>query len=485
MNIFPNSLSGFKAFDALSQIFDFPHMLALAKECGLVIRNRKIKPLLVLKAYLEETNGERCVSMSAVWLRYNLLCGLSGAPEVTENAFTSFMSRVRFQKFLEELLKEVAAKLGDHSFSNTAGAVEALAERLGSLRDIIAQDGTEVAANPQAAKRDPEAFKAKDGAAALKMHAAWSLRTSRLAASSITSAVSSERDEIQCQALDGKLILCDAGYPSIKLLGKLSGQGTLFLLKMKSSLKPSVLSCTPFSDGKYGKSIDFGGERARLKDDPRLGGQRSCDCVVSCERKGKAPLILRVVKVFNPHFCGLSTSRDLEGHEELSLSDGYCYLVTNIPASQLDAAQLYSTYRLRWNAERQFMALKSGCAFNAGKAIKEEAAKNLLRLSTAAHQLKAAMAGAFSSMLGGKALSLYKVAKYSGCLVNMVLDRVLGVAGDAALLPEPDFEQLMLDAYGRLGVSRLSASNRALGKGVECTVQELQRPPSPGGPSLA
>lgn len=485
MDIFNNSASCFKPLDAISQIFDFDRMLGLARECGLVIRNRKIKPLLVLKAFLELGEGCRHISMSAAWRRYSFLCGLSGAPQVSAGAFIRFMGRGRFQKFLEALADEAAMKLGDKSFSDTAGAVKALSARLGGLRDIIAQDGTEVSANPQAARKAPEAFKSRDGAAAVKMHAAWSLEKSRLDASSFTSAVSSERDEIQFQELNGRLILCDAGYPSVKLLEKLSDQGVLFLLKMQSSIKPSVLKCTPFAGGRYGKAMDLGGERIKLKDDPRLGGQRSYDCVVSYARKGRAPLVLRVVKVFNPHFCGLSSSRALEGHEELAPLEGYCYLITNIPATQLDADQLYALYRLRWNAERQFMALKSGCGFNAGKAVGEEAVRNLLRLGTAAHALKSALAGAFSSLLGGRELSLLKVAADSGRLVNAMIDRALGVPCAAARLPEPDFERLMLDAYGRLGISRLSASNRALGKSVGCTVEELRRPPSPGGSALA
>lgn len=212
-------------------------MLGLARECGLVIRNRRIKALLVVRT------------------------------------------------FLEELSSELIMKLGDKSFSDLAGAVKALSARLGGLRDIIAQDGTEVSANPQAAMKPPQEFKSKDGGAAVKMHAAWSLYKSRLATSYITSAVSSEREEIKCVTLDGSLIICDVGYPSIRLFEKLSDHGAMMLFKMKSSLKPSVQSCTPFADGRYGKTMDFGGERVSLRDDPRLGGQRSYDCVVTYETK--------------------------------------------------------------------------------------------------------------------------------------------------------------------------------------------------------
>lgn len=151
----------------------------------------------------------------------------------------------------------------------------------------------------------------------------------------------------------------------------------------------------------------------------------------------------------------------------------------------MDTAQLYALYRLRWNAERQFMALKSGCTFNAGKAIKEAPIKNLLKLSTSSHHLKSLVAGAFHSKLGTH-LSLLKVATDSGNLINDMLKRVLGVPnGSANHLSASKFEKIMLDAFKRFGVSSLSASNRALAKGVECSVQELLRPPTPGGSALS
>jgi len=131
------------------------------------------------------------------------------------------------------------------------------------------------------------------------------------------------------------------------------------------------------------------------------------------------------------------------------------------------------------------MALKSGCSFSAGKAIKETSIRNLIRMNTAAHHLKCAMAGAFSSMLGGARLSLLKVATGSGVLVNCMIDRVLGAPGIADGLGLAQFKELMLDAYGLLSASSPSAVNRGLGKSVGCTVQALLRPPSPGGPELA
>ena len=91
------------------------------------------------------------------------------------------------------------------------------------------------------------------------------------------------------------------------------------------------------------------------------------------------------------------------------------------------------------------MALKSGCTFNAGKAIKEAPIKNLLKLSTSAHHLKSLVAGAFHSMLGTH-LSLLKFATGSGNLINDMLNRVLSVPnGPANHLSASKFEKIMPD----------------------------------------
>ena len=91
-------------------------MMGLARECGLVVRRRKIHQMLVLKAYLDESGGNRSASMVAVWRGYRFLAGIDGLPLVSDTAFFNFMARVPFRKFLEELGK----RLGDSAFSSTA-----------------------------------------------------------------------------------------------------------------------------------------------------------------------------------------------------------------------------------------------------------------------------------------------------------------------------------------------------------------------------
>ncbi len=157
-------------------------------------------------------------------------------------------------------MKELENKIGNKAFSNTAAAVAALAKKV-KISNILAQGGSEVTVNPQASKLALDLFKGKSGTAAIKLHAAWSLNTSSLAVSSITPAVASERNEISCPYMNGKPLICDAGYPSQDLFQKLQDQGAFMLFNMRSSLRSSVLSYKIFSDGKYSESINCDGEK--------------------------------------------------------------------------------------------------------------------------------------------------------------------------------------------------------------------------------
>ena len=152
----------------------------------------------MLKAFPGGSDGKRSVSMSSVWRRHRLLAVMGGFPQVSGTAFLSFVAKAPLRKFLEELGIE-------------------LGRRLGGLRDILAQDGTVAVVSPQAAARAPESFKDSNSKGGLKTHAAWSLASDTHAASPITSAVSSERDEIRMDRVKGSLIICDAGYPSTGL----------------------------------------------------------------------------------------------------------------------------------------------------------------------------------------------------------------------------------------------------------------------------
>lgn len=491
MNILDNSSSNFKLLDEISPVFNFRFLLGLARDCGLVKRYRKIHPLIFIKAYLKATSeGGRKSSIGAIWRQYNEFCVFSGCKSISRGAAEKFIARENIAKFACEFIKELEDHITAQSMSQSADAVRELQGLVKDLEDVIAQDGCEITVNPQAAvkaqdhDRHDQSFKTSVGGAGRKLHAGWSLLKSALFTASITSAVASERAEIKCDHMGNKLLIADAGYPSLDLFRELEENGAYFLIKLKSSLKPEVLRAQAFANGEYIDDVlEYNGKRIKLNDDERFKNKCSYDCIVRSRRKGKRDMILRVLKVYNPHYCGKDPTRDPEhcNDENNEAFNGYCYLATNISADKLDLAQIYATYRLRWNAEIGFKCLRSGNTLHSGKAVKKTSVDNLLKLSTMNHRIKTVIASALQPLVKVR-MSEQLVATESASLVGLILDRACYYPDQMLKeLSAKQFKDAVVDCYKRLRVSRISKTNKALGKGVSCTVEILSKPPAPSG----
>ena len=371
MSIFTDFCADFKLLSDLYPVFNFHYLLDLAKGCGLIKRFRKIHPLFFIKAYINATREcGRKVSIGAIWRRYNTFCVFLGYKTVSRGAIEKFIARDHISDFVSEFTKALENNTGALSMSQSADAVNKLQRLVRDLKDVVAQDGCEITVNPQAAvhaqKKDlhDEHFKTSVGGAGRKLHAGWSLTKSALFTASYTSAVSSERAEIKCDKLGNNLLIADAGYPSIDLFRELNEKGAYFLIKMQSSLKPEVLRCQQFANGKYiDDVIEHNGERIKLNEDIRFKDKCSYDMIVRYRRKGKKDLIIRILKVYNPYYCGKDSTRDpheRKDEDDVSLN-GYCYLATNIPADMLDLDQAYATYRLRWDALSELLFYQNHC----------------------------------------------------------------------------------------------------------------------------
>ena len=127
------------------------------------------------------------------------------------------------------------------------------------------------------------------------------------------------------------------------------------------------------------------------------------------------------------------------------------------------------------------MALQSGNTFNSGKAIKATTVDNLLKLSTMSHRIKTIVASALQPLVKVR-MSDYLVATESGSLVDMILDQACYRPNTRTNgLSTKEFKSAIVECYKRLGVSRISKTNKALGKGVSCTIEILAKAPAPSG----
>lgn len=152
MNIFTDFCADFKLLGDLYSVFNFHHLLDLAKGCGLIKRFRKIHPLIFIKAYINATREcGRKVSIGAIWRKYNTFCVFLNSKTVSRGAIEKFIARDHISDFVSEFTKALEKSTSAQSMSQSAEAVNMLQGLVKDLKDVVAQDGCEITVNPQAA----------------------------------------------------------------------------------------------------------------------------------------------------------------------------------------------------------------------------------------------------------------------------------------------------------------------------------------------
>ena len=95
------------------------------------------------------------------------------------------------------------------------------------------------------------------------------------------------------------------------------------------------------------------------------------------------------------------------------------------------------------------------------------------------HRLKTIVASALQPLVKVR-MSEYLVATESGSLVDLILDQVCNFPNSMFKgQTVKQFKEAIVTCYKQLGVSRVSKTNKALGKGVSCTIEILSKPPAP------
>lgn len=461
--------------EPVSEIFDLESLKGLAKDTGLVKRVRAIHPGIVLKAFSDCINSSNVQSLANVWTRYNFLAQAAGGVAVSYVAFERFVNKKEFIAFTDEFEKLISKHLPESALSDTARSVELLGKLIPGIKTIIPQDGSEIRVNPLADEKDEQNFNGTIKPN-MKLHASLSLTSLSLAVRSFTEGTGDERAAIDVDAISklGGLLLCDAGYPSNELFFKLDDRNVNFIFKLKKNTIKEVVKVQAYANNSYVGEVQYlHNEVVKFKEHPDFKGQRSYDFVVNVKYKGKVKQF-RLLKVFNPIYNGISTSRELV-NENLALDDGYCYLLTNLQASQADVAQVYATYRLRWQVELYFKCLKQGNNLDLGKGINENAIKGMATLSIACNKLKFAIAANIQKQYDVN-MSPFKVSTTGTYLEQELINRALGFKGSE--IKDTNFERAFISSFKTLKKSAIGAKNRALGKGVACVNEILERPPS-------
>ena len=124
---------------------------------------------------------------------------------------------------------------------------------------------------------------------------------------------------------------------------------------------------------------------------------------------------------------------------------------------------------LCWRAHKSF------CGLKAGKIVTLSTVRGMFYLSLTCQALKTLIAQLVEPYLGGKKLSLMKVAAHTGRVVLEAVVHVMTKGVNFADKLDQSARKLMWNMKRR--TKRIpSKTNRAKGKGIYCIIKELQRP---------
>lgn len=493
-----NSFSVFfntQVVNPLSLIFDDETNLYIAEQCDLIKRLRKIKINFLVKAIWNVMQYEQVLSIRSIKRQYNFEARKVGLDSVSYTAVSKFVRKPQFLDFCvkwSEMVKKIFNEQADFALSDAKKSVELMQNLVPGIQDLLLQDGTEIPLVDAANGFNGQELNSTKGAG-LKLHATLSLSKMALVTSTITEGVSSERAAIDLTKLANCAFAADAGYPSTELFFELDKNNTKFLFKMKKSTNLKVCKVHAFKDGKYiGQSKTFDNpQKVKVAKDSNYKGQCSYDFVVEIDythdvkqddgsvKKVKETKHFRLLKVYNPFYDGVFTSR-LE-NEDLAAEEGYCYIITNIEASEADLEQIYYFYRLRWQCELYFKQLKSGNSLHMGKILTESTLKGLVHLSLGNSNLKLGSASKIAGNAKGD-LSPFKVNILGIVPLTELVDKVFSNAFDKANdRYDPYFERAIIETIKDLKKDKPSLYNAILGKGVSCTNLVLSRKPAKPG----
>lgn len=301
-------------------------ILACAREIGAVQRLRQIHPQDFALAVVGCALGDEERSIATARRLFNRLTGFMPEESSFYDRFTAPMALLMRQLFKRAL--------DDCSRVQR----EALAKMLGGtgLLDLLAADATQVLLPASAAEVLPST---NDEHGGFKITATISLLYQNLDRIEITNARTHDRKAFKiARWLRGLLYLFDRGYSDHRLFKTIDDRGGFFVSMLKESSIPVVTAIrSGLGQAHIGKALT--GELP-------YRGLVDLDAEFRLRKGGTKEF--RVIRV--------TVERDTrDGYYELT----DIWLVTNLSADTFTAEQIATIYRMRWEVEILFRALKT------------------------------------------------------------------------------------------------------------------------------
>jgi putative transposase len=301
-------------------------ILAWARDCGAVARLRKIHPQDFALSLVGCALGDEKRSVATARRLFDRIAGFMPEESSFYDRFTVEMADLMRRLFLRAL--------GACSLERR----EALAKMLGGtgILDVLAIDGSQVSLPSSAVEVLPSTSDAHGG---FKLTATLSLLFQKVQRVDVTDARTHDRKALALDRwLHGQLLLLDRGYSDHRLFKTIADRKGFFLTRLKESSVP-VITAIRSGLGKTHIGKELTGN---------LPYRSVVDLDARFRLRGGSTREFRVIRVV--------IERDTR--------DGYLqevdiWLVTNLAPADFSAEQVATLYRMRWEVEILFRALKS------------------------------------------------------------------------------------------------------------------------------
>lgn len=355
----------------------------MGKRVGFCERLREVTPYRLAIAALSTLS---CTTTETLADLHRGFTALFGA-RVAYKPFHNQLRKEEFPLFMRQVACDLIGKL----------AVKVLRVKQGApfseFSEIVIQDGSSFAVKDSLSRVFPGRFTSVSPAA-VEVHASMNLLEGNVQEVTVTADTGGEREHLpDASTLEGKLLLADRGYFSLKYLGELNEEGASYIIRAKSSVNPVILSAMT-ADGKVLKRF----HRKRLKE-VSLSKQQPIDMKVKWDTK-EGDVCCRLIVAWNPK------------HQVFN------YFVTNLSLERYSIKDVLTAYRLRWQIELLFKEWKSYANLHSFDTSQAPIVQGMIWAALAAATIKRYLAHA-TQLVAGVEISTRKVAM---CAVHVLLE---------------------------------------------------------------
>ncbi len=323
---------------ALCELFKPERLREIAKETGMVQRERKIDPVLIFWSLVFGFGVELKRSLASLKRKYEHGAKIS----VSDSAWYE-----RFSPELTLFLKE-CVKLGIEQYGKKEH--RKLSQKLKNFDDVLIQDSTIIRVHNSLAKKWP-AVRTRKVAAGVKV----SLLVSAVANGPKAVALRSENTaEIKTLKIGpwikNRILLIDLGFYKHQMFARIDENDGFFVSRLKGIANPKIVAVNSVCRG---NSIDIVGKK--WKDVLPLLKRQVIDAEVEIDLKRR--------KYKGKQRRDVKRFRLVARYNEEAKK--YHVYLTNIPKSRLDPDEIASLYGARWEIELIFKELKGKYSLDA------------------------------------------------------------------------------------------------------------------------